>query len=94
MVGSNTLLFFSCIGDQWPELLGVLFQASQSPEAGLRETAFRIFTTTPGIIERQHEDAVVGVFTKGFEDDNISVGWMAASTSCFSQGDTGLLILS
>ncbi|KAJ5764077.1 Importin subunit beta-3 [Penicillium manginii] len=60
-------------GDQWPELLGVLFQASQSPEAGLRETAFRIFTTTPGIIERQHEDAVVGVFTKGFEDENISV---------------------
>ncbi|KAJ5679014.1 Importin subunit beta-3 [Penicillium macrosclerotiorum] len=60
-------------GEQWPELLGVLFQASQSAEAGLRETAFRIFNTTPGIIEQQHEDAVVSVFTKGFEDENISV---------------------
>ncbi|KAJ5585085.1 uncharacterized protein N7459_004885 [Penicillium hispanicum] len=60
-------------GEQWPEVLGVLFQASQSPESGLRETAFRIFTTTPGIIEKQHEEAVLGVFTKGFKDDNISV---------------------
>ncbi|EAU36212.1 conserved hypothetical protein [Aspergillus terreus NIH2624] len=60
-------------GDQWPELLGVLFQASQSPDAGLREAAYRIFSTTPGIIERPHEDAVTGVFSKGFKDDNIAV---------------------
>ncbi|KAJ5748212.1 uncharacterized protein N7511_009908 [Penicillium nucicola] len=60
-------------GEQWPELLAVLFQASQNPDSGLRETAYRIFTTTPGIIERQHEEAVVDVFTKGFKDDNISV---------------------
>ncbi|KAJ5818676.1 hypothetical protein N7474_004267 [Penicillium riverlandense] len=60
-------------GDSWPDLLQVLFTASQSPEAGLRETAFRIFTTTPGIIEKQHEDTVLGVFSKGFKDDNISV---------------------
>ncbi|KAL5358066.1 armadillo-type protein, partial [Aspergillus floccosus] len=59
-------------GDQWPELLGVLFQASQSPDAGLREAAYRIFSTTPGIIERPHEDAVTGVFSKGFKDDNIA----------------------
>lgn len=52
----------------------MLFQASQSPESGVREAAFRIFATTPGIIEKQHEDAVIGVFTKGFRDDNISVG--------------------
>ncbi|CAG7994383.1 unnamed protein product [Penicillium olsonii] len=60
-------------GEQWPELLGVLFQASQSPESGLRETAYRVFTTTPGIIERQHEEAVLEVFSKGFKDENISV---------------------
>ncbi|CAL5867384.1 uncharacterized protein PFLUO_LOCUS1602 [Penicillium psychrofluorescens] len=60
-------------GDSWPDLLQVLFTASQSTEAGLRETAYRIFTTTPGIIEKQHEDTVLGVFTKGFKDDNISV---------------------
>ena len=61
------------LGDQWPELLGVLFQASQSPDAGLREAAFRIFSTTPGIIEKPHEDAVQGVFGKGFKDDVVSV---------------------
>lgn len=61
------------LGEQWPELLSVLFQASQSPEAGLRESAFRIFATTPGIIERQHEETVLGVFSKGFRDDNVAV---------------------
>jgi hypothetical protein len=53
----------------------VLFQASQSPEAGLREAAFRIFSTTPSIIEKNHEDAVSGVFGKGFKDDVVSVCW-------------------
>lgn len=59
--------------ESWPELLGVLFQASQSPEAGLRESAFRIFTTTPSIIEKQHEEAVLSVFGRGFKDDHIAV---------------------
>ncbi|EEH18687.1 hypothetical protein PABG_07747 [Paracoccidioides brasiliensis Pb03] len=60
-------------GEQWPELLGVLFQASQSNDPGVRDSAFRIFSTTPGIIEKQHEDMVLGVFSKGFRDENISV---------------------
>ena len=61
-------------GDEgWPELLGVLFQASQSNDYGLREAAFRIFSSTPGIIEKQHEETVTGVFSKGFQDENISV---------------------
>ena len=60
-------------GQQWPELLGVLFQASQSADAGQREVAFRIFATTPGIIQRQHEDAVQNVFAKGFKDQDVDV---------------------
>lgn len=51
----------------------MLFVASQSLDAGQREGAFRIFTTTPGIIEKQHESAVLAVFTKGFKDDDVSV---------------------
>jgi importin-5 len=73
----NADLIISFLGEQWPELLGVLFQASQSHEAGMRESAFRIFATTPGIIEKQHEDTVLGVFTKGFRDGNIAVRWRA-----------------
>ncbi|KAL5337036.1 armadillo-type protein [Aspergillus crustosus] len=60
-------------GEQWPELLGILFQASQSPDAGLREASYRIFSTTPSVIEKSHEDAVMGVFGKGFKDDVITV---------------------
>jgi hypothetical protein len=59
--------------DSWIELLAALFQASQSPDAGQRETAFRIFATTPGIIEKQHEEVVMGSFTKGFKDDDVAV---------------------
>ena len=61
------------LGEPWPELLGVLFQASQSADPGQREAAFRIFATTPGIIEKQHEDSVQGAFTKGFKDDDAQV---------------------
>ncbi|EAS32990.3 importin beta-3 subunit [Coccidioides immitis RS] len=64
---------YSESGEPWPELLGVLFQASQSSDTGLRESAFRIFSTTPQIIEKQHEETVLGVFSKGFKDEHISV---------------------
>lgn len=61
-------------GVAWPELLGALFQASQSNDPGQRETAFRIFSTTPGIIEKQHEDVVMTAFKGGFADSDTSVG--------------------
>ena len=60
-------------GQSWPELLGALSQASQSTDAGQREGAFRIFATTPGIIETQHEAAVQEVFAKGFKDEDVNV---------------------
>ena len=60
-------------GVAWPELLGALFSASRSNDAGQRETAFRIFSTTPGIIEKQHEDVVMGAFKGGFADSDTSV---------------------
>jgi len=47
--------------------------ASQSPDAGQREGAYRIFTATPGIIEKQHEETVLGAFTKGFKDSDVIV---------------------
>ena len=59
--------------ENWDELLGALFQASQSPDAGQRESAFRIFTNTPGIIEKQHEGVIQEVFRKGLEDQNLDV---------------------
>jgi importin-5 len=46
---------------------------SQSPDAGQREIAFRIFTTTPGIIKGQHEGILHDAFGKGFKDPDNSV---------------------
>lgn len=61
------------VGEQWPNLLAVLFQLSMAPDTGKRETAFRAFATTPGIIEKHHEDAVAQAFTRGFKDESVSV---------------------
>ena len=71
--------------DTWPELLNALFQASQSPDATMRESAFRILETTPGIIEKQHENVAYGVFEKGIKDDNpeVRLATMAAFSSFF-----------
>ncbi|CAI4213323.1 unnamed protein product [Parascedosporium putredinis] len=57
----------------WPELLGALFQLNLAAEPDKRETAFRVFATTPDIIEKQHEDAVLQSFNKGFKDDSVTV---------------------
>jgi hypothetical protein len=51
-----------------------LFQASQSADPAQRENAFRIFSTTPQIIEKQHEDVVMTAFKGGFADSETSVG--------------------
>lgn len=59
--------------EQWPEILGVLFTLSISEQIGQREIAYRIFSTTPGIIEKQHEDTVLSAFTKGFKDVDVTV---------------------
>ncbi len=45
-----------------------------SEVVGKREIAYRIFSTTPGIIEKQHEDSVLAAFTSGFKDADVTVG--------------------
>jgi len=59
--------------EPWPGLLERLFSLSQSQDATQREAAFRIFMQAPGIIEKQHEEVVLTVFTKGFKDYDVSV---------------------
>ncbi len=44
-----------------------------SPDAGKREIAFRVFTTTPGVIGKQQEEAVASAFSRGFKDDSVAV---------------------
>ena len=61
------------LGQGWPELLGILVQLSQAPIIGQRESAFRIFSTTPAIIEKQHADSARSAFSKAFKDDAVEV---------------------
>ena len=61
------------VGKNWQELLQVLFALGQSQGSAQREGAFRIFSTTPGIIQNQHEEAVLGALARGFKDDDVSV---------------------
>ncbi|KAK5113523.1 hypothetical protein LTR62_003392 [Meristemomyces frigidus] len=81
----ETVMIDNGTRDTWPDLLNTLFQASQSPEARLRESAFRILETTPGIIEKQHEDTVLGVFQRGIRDEDVDVrlATMAAFSAFF-----------
>src|SRR6187549_2893144 len=72
-VSVHVLVSDPATDDSWPEILGGLFQLSLQPEAEKRETAFRVFATTPGIISGQHEDAVLQAFNKGFKDDAVTV---------------------
>jgi len=64
---------FTTVEESWPDLLLALFLASKQPDPGHRESAFRIFATTPGIIEKQHSEAIQGVFVGGFGDDDLGV---------------------
>ncbi|KAF1824854.1 ARM repeat-containing protein [Dissoconium aciculare CBS 342.82] len=59
--------------ENWADLLSALYQASQSPDVTLRESAFRIFEQTPGIIEKQHENIILEVFQRGLNDDSVDV---------------------
>ncbi|KAB8292948.1 hypothetical protein EYC80_007312 [Monilinia laxa] len=77
---------YSDNGEQWPEILGVLSTLSSSQLSGQREIAYRIFATTPGIIEKQHEDTVLTAFKGGFKDTETEVrlAAMEAFASFFS----------
>lgn len=69
----RVLIQLGYLDELWPELLNALFLASKMPDASHREGAFRIFATTPGIIEKQHGDIVQKVFISGFEDLDMNV---------------------
>ncbi|KAF2433836.1 ARM repeat-containing protein [Tothia fuscella] len=69
-------------GEQWPELLQALLACSQAADPDQREAAFRIFSSTPSIIETQHEEFVSAAFVKGFKDSDASV--QLAAVEAFS----------
>lgn len=57
----------------WPELIPTLFQATANPDSSFRESAFRVFSSAPDLIDKSYIEQVTPIFRSGFEDDNDDV---------------------
>ncbi|KAG7666219.1 PSE1 [[Candida] subhashii] len=57
----------------WNELLPTLFEASRNPDPSFRESAFRVFSTSPELIDQTLIDDILPIFNSGFEDQNDEV---------------------
>lgn len=57
----------------WPDLNPAILQAATNPDASFRESAFRILSTSPEIIESSPGNDVLSIFNNGFCDDNDEV---------------------
>lgn len=57
----------------WPELVPAILQAAVNSNASVRESAFRILSTLPDIIDSQFVSEILPVFNAGFSDENDEV---------------------
>lgn len=57
----------------WNELIPALFQATQSSDPSFRESAFRVFSSAPELIDRTLLNEILPVFNAGFQDGDDAV---------------------
>ena len=57
----------------WTELIPALFEATRNPDPSFRESAFRVFSASPELIDKSYIDDVLPVYNAGFEDENDDV---------------------
>lgn len=57
----------------WPQLLPAVLHAAGNADASFRQSAFRILSTSPEIIEQNSVADILPVFNQGFADDNDEV---------------------
>lgn len=57
----------------WPDLVPALFQAAGNADASFRESAFRVLSSSPEVIEKNYINDILPVFNSGFADDNDDV---------------------
>lgn len=71
----------------WPELLPTLFQATKNEDASFRESAFRVFSATPDLIDKSYINDVLPIFHQGFEDasDDVRIAAVTAFVAFFQQ---------
>lgn len=72
---------------KWEELLPTLFEATKNQDSSFRESAFRIFTTNPSLIDLQYINEVLPVYHAGFEDsdDDVRIATCTAFVAFFQQ---------
>ncbi|KAJ1723452.1 importin subunit beta-3 [Coemansia erecta] len=59
--------------ESWPELLGALYACAQDADAQRRESAYRVFTACPELLESQDAAAISGAFAGAFGDGDAAV---------------------
>lgn len=71
----------------WNNLVPAVFQAAGNSDPSFRETAFRILSTSPEIIESNYVNEVIPVFNSGFgdENDDVRIAACAAFVSFFRE---------
>lgn len=57
----------------WNELIPALFEATRNEDPSFRESAFRVFSASPELIDNSYIDEVLPVYNAGFEDANDDV---------------------
>jgi hypothetical protein len=57
----------------WNELIPALFEATTNSDASFRESAFRVFSSAPELIDKSYIDQVLPIFNSGFADENDDV---------------------
>lgn len=57
----------------WNELIPALFQATKNSDPSFRESAFRVFSSAPELIDKSYINEVLPIFNTGFDDENDDV---------------------
>ncbi|KAI5960216.1 PSE1 [Candida pseudojiufengensis] len=57
----------------WNELIPALFEAAKNPDPSFRESAFRVFSASPELIDQSYINDVLPIYNAGFEDENDEV---------------------
>ncbi|CCH46149.1 Importin-5 [Wickerhamomyces ciferrii] len=61
------------IPGEWTQLFPTLIEAAKNPDPSFRESAFRIFATTPALVDRSYINDVLPIYHSGFDDENDDV---------------------
>lgn len=71
----------------WNDLIPALFQATGNSDPSFRESAFRVFSSAPEIIDKSYINDVLPVFNTGFEDsdDNVRIAACTAFVAFFRE---------